>query len=432
MIRKKLYILIAAIISTLIITYIVTMSISGNFQKKISEKTINAIYETVGINSVRRIDSILDILSREIKNRRSEEQAGIIKKFFSLYRLFKFEKYTQIITYPDGTLLHIYSTDFPQISMDMQNRPYREIITRFQKLKKKGGGTEFYSYDIDNSPDRMIYVTPIHESSFWYCADINLTEYIKTIENVFTPLSELNTIHHRLTYSISIIIFIFIVFVLLYIGKQITSLEKENNAHRKSLQKTNTLLEIEVNIRKLIEHELKETNRELKFISSHDSLTGIANRRSYDEHLAREWERMAREKKNLSLVMCDIDFFKNYNDAYGHLDGDECLKVVAGIIHKSSRRPADLAARYGGEEFSVILPDTDIEGAKLVAEYIRTGIEQLDIKHYDSPEGRVTVSLGVSSVIPVHGEDPRTLTIKADRALYKAKSNGRNRIEICV
>jgi two-component system chemotaxis family response regulator WspR len=139
---------------------------------------------------------------------------------------------------------------------------------------------------------------------------------------------------------------------------------------------------------------------------------------------------MARDRKPLSLLMCDIDFFKKYNDAYGHLEGDSCLKSVAEAIDNSCKRPADLAARYGGEEFAVVLPDTDIDGAKLVAESIREAVNKLNIDHYDSPEGHVTLSIGASTLIPVHGGEARALVQRADAALYRAKTMGRNRVEI--
>lgn len=430
MIRKKLYILIAAIISSLIITYIVAMSISGKYEKMITAETISAIYDTVGLSSTRRIDFMLDILSQDLKNKSEAEQTRIIKNIFSPYKLFKFDKFTQIITNDSGNPLHISSTDTPELSMDMQNKPYREFITRFQKLKNKGGGYEFYSNDDDNSPDRMIYVSNIPGTKLWHCVDIHLKDSIRAIENVFSPLAKMNTSHQRIMHVITALVFLFILFVSAHIGKQITNLEKERNQQSKSLQKANTLLEIEVNIRKQIEQELKDANKELKLISSRDGLTGIANRRYYDEYLAIEWERMARDRKPLSLLMCDIDFFKKYNDAYGHLEGDSCLKSVAQAIDDSCKRPADLAARYGGEEFAVILPDTDIDGAELVAESIREAINTLNIEHYDSPEGHVTLSIGASTLIPVHGGEARGLVQRADAALYRAKTMGRNRVEI--
>lgn len=430
MIRKKLYILIAAILTSLCVTYIVAITISGKFEKKIAEKAMNAIYDTVGIGATRRIDSILGILAEEIKTKGTNEQVRIISKIFKPNKLYKFDTYTQVVTDLNGVPVYIHSTDHPGISMDMQNKQYRDFISRFQRLKKSGGGYEFYSKDNDQSPDRLIYVSRIPETALWHGVDTNLEAYIKSVESVFSPLYDLNTIHRRTIHVITALVFLFILFVSVHIGRQIAGLEKERNQQSKSLQKANTLLEIEVNIRKQIEQDLKDANKELKLISSRDGLTGIANRRYYDEYLATEWERMARDRKPLSLLMCDIDFFKKYNDAYGHLEGDSCLQSVAEAINKSCKRPADLAARYGGEEFTVVLPDTDMEGAKLVAESILDAINKLNIEHYDSPEGHVTLSIGASSLLPVHGGDVRMLAQRADAALYRAKTLGRNRVEI--
>jgi diguanylate cyclase (GGDEF)-like protein/PAS domain S-box-containing protein len=160
-----------------------------------------------------------------------------------------------------------------------------------------------------------------------------------------------------------------------------------------------------------------------------DGLTQIANRRRFDECLNQEWARMAREKTPLSFIICDVDFFKLYNDHYGHLLGDDCLRSVAKAIDQSTRRPSDLAARYGGEEFAVLLPNTDAEGAFFIAESIRMKVQSLMIDHAVSPiHPCVTLSLGVSSVIPDYDNNPQMLLEASDSALYDAKREGRNRV----
>lgn len=174
--------------------------------------------------------------------------------------------------------------------------------------------------------------------------------------------------------------------------------------------------------------ELEEVNRELRHLSSTDGLTGLANRRLFDEVLASEWARARRHHEPLALLMLDIDFFKKYNDRYGHLAGDDCLRRVAGQIRSALHRAGDLAARYGGEEFAVIAPGIDAEGALALAEGIRQAIEGQAIPHADAPGGSVTVSIGVALLIPAE-EAPQILIAQADRALYQAKSNGRNRVE---
>ncbi|HEY9865110.1 MAG TPA: diguanylate cyclase [Candidatus Obscuribacterales bacterium] len=173
--------------------------------------------------------------------------------------------------------------------------------------------------------------------------------------------------------------------------------------------------------------QLHQVNQELENLANLDGLTQVANRRRFDQILEQEWLRLRREKLPLSLILADIDYFKLYNDTYGHLSGDDCLKQVAQTINQSLKRPADLVARYGGEEFVVILPNTSLPGAIQVAEKIREAIYNLQLSHEKSPEkGVVTLSLGVSSLIPLGDEKPQILIKKADKALYKAKNNGKN------
>lgn len=174
--------------------------------------------------------------------------------------------------------------------------------------------------------------------------------------------------------------------------------------------------------------KLQEANRQLRQLVSRDALTQVANRRRFDEYLEQEWQRSALAKTNLSLILADIDHFKAYNDTYGHLAGDFCLQQVAGAISRAVRRPADLVARYGGEEFAVILPDTDIKDAVSVAERIRESVKRLNVEHARSPVFYVTLSLGVASIVPTAEDSPDKLVAAADRVLYRAKNEGRDRV----
>ena len=167
----------------------------------------------------------------------------------------------------------------------------------------------------------------------------------------------------------------------------------------------------------------------LRALSFIDGLTGIANRRRFDEALLREWRRCARSHLPLSLVMLDVDHFKAYNDHYGHQAGDECLRAVAALLDEQMKRPGDLAARYGGEEFICLLPETDVDGATRVAERLRQAVAGHRLPHALSPVGgHVTISLGVSSAMPLGEAPPDGLTQLADRLLYEAKRSGRNRV----
>ncbi|PZU95653.1 MAG: diguanylate cyclase response regulator [Pseudanabaena sp.] len=196
---------------------------------------------------------------------------------------------------------------------------------------------------------------------------------------------------------------------------------------QRQLQEQNEKLKQEINSRIIAETLLQEANEKLGRLVNLDGLTQLANRRCFDEYLDQEWQRLAREQSPLSLIMCDIDFFKNYNDTYGHIAGDDCLRKVSLLIRQSIRRPADLAARYGGEEFVLVLPNTETAGALAIAESIKKGLSELALPHEDSLVSEfVTLSMGVTSMIPKVDSLPSILLTAADYALYRAKELGRN------
>jgi diguanylate cyclase (GGDEF)-like protein/PAS domain S-box-containing protein len=174
---------------------------------------------------------------------------------------------------------------------------------------------------------------------------------------------------------------------------------------------------------------LQQDNQKLQVLAHYDGLTHVANRRRFDEVLHDEWKRLARDRTSLSLVMCDVDFFKYYNDIYGHQAGDVCLQQVAFAIQQAVNRPADLVARYGGEEFAILLPQTNLIGALRVAEFVQANIRDLQLQHEGSQVSQyVSASLGVASIMPTADISPSTLVTVADLALYKAKKQGRDRI----
>jgi diguanylate cyclase (GGDEF)-like protein len=162
-----------------------------------------------------------------------------------------------------------------------------------------------------------------------------------------------------------------------------------------------------------------------------DGLTGIANRRYFDDYLGREWQRAKREQQPLALLMVDVDFFKHYNDTYGHVAGDQCLQQVAGVLQGVSKRATDLAARYGGEEFALILPNTGQEGAVEIGKQILVGVRNLGIRNATSVSSQIiTVSLGIATYIPSEFDLPDKFIIAADQALYQAKKAGRNQLAV--
>ncbi|MEO1635918.1 MAG: diguanylate cyclase [Cyanobacteria bacterium J06631_9] len=173
---------------------------------------------------------------------------------------------------------------------------------------------------------------------------------------------------------------------------------------------------------------LKEFNTELERLARMDGLTQVANRRSFDEYLAQEWKNIGSGRSALSLILCDIDYFKSFNDTYGHQAGDVCLRKVAKAIEQAVKRSTDLVARYGGEEFAIILPNTNIGGVEKVAQEIQSSIEALGILHSQSEVSEyITLSLGMATISSTENAHPDMLVASADQGLYQAKYNGRNR-----
>jgi diguanylate cyclase (GGDEF)-like protein len=183
----------------------------------------------------------------------------------------------------------------------------------------------------------------------------------------------------------------------------------------------------DISERKKIEEKLLSAQKELEEFSFKDGLTGVANRRMFDSVMEVEWANARRNSQPLSLIMFDIDYFKQYNDRYGHIQGDESLKRVAQVLSSAATRPRDFFARFGGEEFVLVLPETDAASAKKVAERCRAVLFKAQIPHENSQVSQIlTVSLGIGSIIPSHGDAPIKFIEEVDRRLYQAKQKGRN------
>ncbi len=185
----------------------------------------------------------------------------------------------------------------------------------------------------------------------------------------------------------------------------------------------------DISERKKTEHQLLDLQKELEDLSFKDGLTGVANRRMFDSVLEVEWANAKRNQQPLSLILLDIDYFKQYNDSYGHIQGDDCLKRVAKTLSSSATRSKDFIARFGGEEFVLVLPETDEKAAKKVAERCRKLIFKEQIPHDSSLVSHVlTISIGVASMTPGHQDEALAFVEEVDRRLYLAKESGRNRI----
>ncbi len=215
----------------------------------------------------------------------------------------------------------------------------------------------------------------------------------------------------------------------------------ENRKINRALHNTTMRMEAEMEGRRRVERELRQANEALTQLSFQDVLTGIHNRRYFEEFLAREWQRAKRKKNELALILIDVDDFKSYNDAYGHPAGDACLKAVAHVLNKTAKRAADMAARYGGEEFVMVFPDTTAAVALGLAERARKNVAALRIAHRrssiaarDAVDGGpyVSISLGVASVVPCEPMSSAALIAAADAALYEAKRRGRNQAVVGV
>jgi diguanylate cyclase (GGDEF)-like protein len=183
------------------------------------------------------------------------------------------------------------------------------------------------------------------------------------------------------------------------------------------------------NINQILQQKVQEKTLALSTLANLDSLTQLANRRRFDEVLEQEWRRMRRLHLPLALILCDVDYFKRYNDTYGHQAGDECLRSIAQILRSHIKRPGDLVARYGGEEFAIILPNTECSQATQLATQILNAVLHLKIAHEQSDiSPYITLSIGISSIVPNGYHQPANLVQLADQALYEAKSQGRNRL----
>jgi len=186
----------------------------------------------------------------------------------------------------------------------------------------------------------------------------------------------------------------------------------------------------DISERKETEQKLLDLQKELEELSFKDGLTGVPNRRMLDSVLDKEWMSARRDKQPLSILLIDIDFFKQYNDFYGHIVGDDCLKQVAETLSNTATRARDFFARYGGEEFVMVLPETDAEAAQKIAERCQKFIFKLQIPHQQSDVSQLlTISIGTGTLVPTHSHDLRDFIDTVDRALYQAKQQGRNRVQ---
>jgi diguanylate cyclase (GGDEF)-like protein len=320
-----------------------------------------------------------------------------LEHFLKLYRSIHVGQYGAIsLTSSEGSLLVRYPFQVEDIGRDLSRAP---IFSEY--LRNTSSGTVDFASNVDG----------IHRLYAFKRSDqypVVTTVAVGQAEATQAWLSQTKQ---------SVAVVLLLLGLLVALGRRLIShISRRIRAEEKLLATQTALIEL---------------NQTLEVLASEDKLTGLANRRHFDQFLDVELKRAKRLASPLSLILIDVDFFKRYNDHYGHLAGDECLRIIGQAIKHCVRRPGDMAARYGGEEIAVVMPNTDESGARKVAEAILSGIAAEQLAHLSSPLGIVTVSLGVATYV-ADGSDPdeKALIGRADRALYAAKSQGRNQLSV--
>lgn len=373
----------------------ITLAVRG----KEAQQKVMAAFMSVFENIVRiHTEKTAQVLSRHARNLKTGTIHGILTKFMSL-PVTGLDNIREVIL--SGNYSVLFHRDGPLFLTNSYNKNRNDIDNKAKEVMARGGGMVIFNdSDQSHSPLMIISIQHIPGTDLWHGVYYNLKPVEAVMQEIFMPLIKFRSFSHVIVIAGAVGFFIFIIF-----SAYIT------------IRKTD-----------LLEKGLLEANSELKRLSSLDGLTGLANRRRFDEYLLQQSAQAGEKKKPLSLLIADIDHFKKYNDRYGHQMGDVCLRRVAGVFTETCRRPEDLPARYGGEEFVAVLPDTDTNGALRVAEGISSEIVRLGIPHDASLSGDcVTLSIGFTTVNPGESLTPGEIIEQADRALYTAKDAGRNR-----
>ena len=365
-------------------------------QEKVTSAFLLVLEKQISSHSKR----IALFLSQQIKEQNYRNIPSIVNNYMSVPGS-GIENKKEIISDSRGTILFIRKDpSFPstvnQKSTDKIDRTTRELVS-------SGGGIILYSDEIQRPQSLMfISISPVPDTDLWYSIYFDMNPIQKILLDIFNPLIQFRKFSLVLVCLGSLGFLVFIVLFSYF-----------------TIRKTDRM-----------ENDLLKANRELTRLSSLDGLTGIANRRKFDEYLSKQLAMTGDGNKSLSLLMADVDYFKKYNDTYGHLMGDLCLRRIAGVFAETCRRPEDLPARYGGEEFVVVLPGTTPQGAFRVAETIREDVFRMGIPHKASAAAPcVTLSIGLVTMNTglLKAED---IIGRADHALYRAKEEGRNRTVI--
>lgn len=337
---------------------------------------------------------------------------------------------------------HIIDIDISSALITYENKPAIEVILRDVTVQKQleeelRKNEQLYRFVTENSTDIISYVNPdgIYEYISPSCEKVFGYQQEELIgQNMFYFFHEFEMEDIEELVSAAKAELDFTSFSHRYRRKDESYIWVETNARaiRNSGGKLEAIVAVTRDITERVEkeNELKDTNAMLRYLSNMDGLTGIPNRRYFEDKLQEEWNRTQRNRMPLSALMMDIDYFKKYNDHYGHLAGDECIKEIAKILSATLKRPGDFAARYGGEEFVVLLPETDAKGAAAVAQFILDKVRKRKIKNEGSKiDEFITISIGCASLIPNQDLQPEDLIRFADLELYRAKKSGKNQVK---
>lgn len=335
--------------------------------------------------------------------------------------------------------MEVYANRFSYLRQQLLNLPlsklessilneHRKIITIILPAQREAVAIAIQqSYSERRKAERMLYDIVLPGQKKLISSFQKLIEYE---QNIISKISQENLALLRKTQQRNIliiaIILTFIISLSIVIIKRIYHIQK--SLHTTNTQLANTNIELEKRVAERTS-ELSELNQKLKDASEHDELTNIYNRRKFNDYIENEYVRTNRLDSEFSLIMIDIDFFKQFNDLYGHQKGDDCLVAVAAAMSASLPRSTDFIARYGGEEFVVILPSTGIEGARIVAEHLKKAVLDLKIPHDDSAvNDYVSISLGLTVYRAKDNMNTADIIKNADQCLYAAKAKGRNQV----
>jgi diguanylate cyclase (GGDEF)-like protein len=414
--RRGFQLLIIGLSVIIVGTSVITMILFETQLSRVYTNSVNTVSAMFHQAAHEKSAPMIAGLSMQLKGKTEAEQRDIIAHSMSEFtRHAPKDAIDVIISLPNKTIL------YPEESVRTED--HVRLIPLMEQAAEKGNGSR---PELDRGAMWFIHMEKIPETGLWWGGALNMN----SLYSLFNPILRFHRYVAVGIICVTLILLVLVQTMTFTFMRKAVRLENEIKTKASDLKQMNLLLNVEVDIRRTIELELKEANAELQILSSIDQLTKISNRRMFDQTLDREWLRHLRDQKELSLILFDVDYFKKYNDTYGHQKGDRALEKIGQILKRSCRRPADLAARYGGEEFCLILPETNRDGAAVIAKSIQKMLKDEPIEHSASEiADHLTLSIGIASGIPSITEKSESLLKAADKAMYKAKERGRNRIE---